>query len=134
MKLKESIRRILKEEVSTETKYIIYIYFCDYSDPRIDDFISKFNDMDINFWVKPGKGHHTGFAIQSILDTHSLKTAKQTAKHIYETFDDDILIVLSKQQVSNIEPIGTNNEEVFTEPGRYFDKLVKKKENGIYII
>ena len=132
--LKESVRRILKEEVSTETKYLIYIYFCDYSDSRIDDFISKFNDMDINFWVKPGKGHHTGFAIQSILDTHSLKIAKQTSKHIYETFDDDILIVLSKQQVSNIEPIGVNNEEVFTEPGRYFDKLVKKKEKGIYII
>jgi hypothetical protein len=134
MNLKENIKRILREEVSTETKYLIYIYFCDYSDSRIDDFISKFNDMDINFWVKPGKGHHTGFAIQSILDTHSLKTAKQTSKHIYETFDDDILIVLSKQQVSNIEPIGVNNEEVFTEPGRYFDKLVRKKEKGIYII
>jgi hypothetical protein len=42
--------------------------------------------------------------------------------------------VLSKQRVSNIEPIGMNNEDVFTEVGRYFDKLVKQKEKGIYLI
>jgi hypothetical protein len=27
-----------------------------------------------------------------------------------------------------------NNEDVFTEVGRYFDKLVKQKEKGIYLI
>ena len=134
MNLQESIRRILREELLTEDKYLIYIYFCDYSDPRFNDFVGRFNDLDINFWVEPSKGHHNGFAIQSILDTHSLKRAKQTAKELYETFDDDIVIVLSKQRVSNKEPIGSNNEDVFTEPGRYFDKLVRQNKKGVYII
>jgi hypothetical protein len=42
--------------------------------------------------------------------------------------------VLSKQKVSNIEPVGQNNEEVFVKPGRKFDKLVSKGEKGIYIV
>ena len=134
MNLQESIRRILKEEASTEVKYLLYIYFCDYDDPRFREFVSKFEDMDIDFWVESGKGHHLGFAIQSILNTHSKKIALDIVERIYNEFDQDILIVLSKQRVSNIEPIGINNDDVFTEVGRYFDKLVRQKEKGIYII
>jgi hypothetical protein len=134
MNLQEHIKKVLKEETSTEVKYLIYIYFCDYDDPRFLEFVSKYEHMDIDFWVKPGKGHHRGFAIQSILNTHSKKRALDTVERIYNEFNQDILIVLSKQRVSNIEPIGINNEDVFTEVGRYFDKLVKQTKKGIYII
>jgi len=134
MNLQEQIRRILKEEISSEVKYLIYIYFCDYEDHRFSEFISKFENMDIDFWVKPGKGHHRGFAIQSILNTHSRKRALDIANKIYDEFNQDILIVLSKQKVTNLEPIGMNNDKVFIKPGRYFDKLVDKKEIGVYII
>jgi len=130
--LQESIRRIIKEE--TETKFLIYIYFCDYMDPRFDEYVNRFNNLNIDFWVKPGKGHHNGFTIQSILNTNNLNQAKQITNQIYETFDEDILIVISKQSVSNTEPIGTNNEKVFTKPGRYFDKLIRKNKKGIYLI
>ena len=90
--------------------------------------------MDINFWVKPGKGHHRGFSIQSILDTDDMSEAKHISRGISREFDNDILIVLSKQRVSNIEPVGENNEEVFVKPGRKFDKLVDKGKKGIYVI
>jgi hypothetical protein len=133
-RLQEQIRRILKEEISSEVKYLIYIYFCDYEDHRFREFVSKFENMDIDFWVKPGKGHHRGFAIQSILNTHSKKRALDIANKIYDEFNQDILIVLSKQKVTNLEPIGMNNDKVFIKPGRYFDKLVDKKEIGIYML
>ncbi len=121
-------------KTTTEVKYLIYIYFCDYSDPKFKEFVDKFENMDIDFWVKPGKGHHMGFAIQSILNTHSKKRAMDTVEKIYNEFDRDILIVISKQKVTNKEPIGMNQEDVFTEVGRYFDKLVKNNKKGIYLI
>jgi hypothetical protein len=63
-----------------------------------------------------------------------MSEAKMIARDISREFDDNILIVLSKQKVSNIEPVGQNNEEVFVKPGRKFDKLVGKDKKGIYII
>ncbi len=132
--MKDLIRRILKEEVETKTKVLIYIYFCDHKDKNFREYVNRFQNMDINFWVKPGKGHHRGFSIQSILDTDDMSEAKMIARDISRKFDDNILIVLSKQKVSNIEPVGQNNEEVFVKPGRKFDKLVSKKEKGIYIV
>jgi hypothetical protein len=132
--MKELIKKVLREEVETKTKVLIYIYFCDYMDENFREYVNRFKSMDINFWVKPGKGHHRGFSIQSILDTDDMSEAKHISRGILEEFDNDILIVLSKQKVSNIEPVGENNEEVFIKPGRKFDKLVDKGEKGIYII
>jgi len=132
--MKELIRRIIKEEIETKTKVLIYIYFCNYEDENFREYVNRFKNMDIDFWVKPGKGHHRGFSIQSILDTDNMDEAKHISRGILSEFDDNILIVLSKQKVSNIEPVGENNEEVFIKPGRKFDKLVDKNEKGIYII
>ncbi len=132
--MRELIKRIIKEEIETKTKVLIYIYFCDYMDENFKEYVNRFQDMDINFWVKAGKGHHRGFSIQSILDTDDMDEAKHISRGILSEFDNDILIVLSKQNVSNIEPVGENNEEVFIKPGRKFDKLVDKNEKGIYII
>jgi hypothetical protein len=132
--MKDLIRQILREEIETKTKVLIYIYFCDYEDENFREYVERFKDMDINFWVKPGKGHHRGFSIQSILDTDDMSEAKHISRDISLEFDDNILIVLSKQKVSNIEPVGENNEEVFVIPGRKFDKLVDKRKKGIYIL
>jgi hypothetical protein len=132
--MKELIRKILREEIETKTKVLIYIYFCDHKDKNFREYVNRFQNMDIDFWVKPGKGHHRGFAIQSILDTDDMSESKMIARNISREFDDNILIVLSKQKVSNTEPVGQNNEEVFVKPGRKFDKLVDKDKKGIYII
>ena len=132
--MKELIRRIIKEEIETKTKVLIYIYFCNYEDENFSEYVNRFQNMDINFWVKPGKGHHRGFSIQSILDTDDMSEAKHISRGISQEFDNDILIVLSKQRVSNIEPVGENNEEVFVKPGRKFDKLVDKGNKGIYVV
>ena len=132
--MRDLIKQILREEVETKTKVLIYIYFSHHIDANFREYVERFKDMDINFWVKPGKGHHRGFSIQSILDTDDMSEAKHISRGILEEFDNDILIVLSKQKVSNIEPVGENNEEVFIKPGRKFDKLVDKGEKGIYII
>ena len=132
--MRELIKRILKEEIETKTKVLIYIYFCDHKDENFREYVSRFQSMDIDFWVKPGKGHHRGFSIQSILDTDDMSDAKHISRGILREFDDNILIVLSKQKVSNIEPVGENNEDVFVEPGRKFDELVDKRKKGIYII
>lgn len=132
--MKELIKRILREEIETKTKVLIYIYFCDHKDKNFREYVERFQGMDIDFWVKPGKGHHRGFAIQSILDTDDMSEAKIIARDISREFGNNILIVLSKQKVSNTEPVGQNNEEVFVKPGRKFDKLVDKDKKGIYII
>ena len=132
--MKDLIKRVLREEVETKTKVLIYIYFCDHMDDNFRDYMERFKHMDIDFWVKPGKGHHRGFSIQSILNTDDMSEAKHISREILKEFDDNILIVLSKQKVSNIEPIGQNNEEVFVSPGRKFDKLVDKRKKGIYVI
>ena len=132
--MKELIRKILREEIETKTKVLIYIYFCDHKDKNFREYVNRFQNMDIDFWVKPGKGHHRGFAIQSILDTDDMSESKMIARDISREFDDNILIVLSKQKVSNTEPVGQNNEEVFVKQGRKFDKLVDKDKKGIYII
>jgi hypothetical protein len=132
--MKDLIKQILREEIETKTKVLIYIYFCDYEDENFREYVELFKDMDINFWVKPGKGHHRGFSIQYILDTDDMSEAKHISRGILREFDDDILILLSKQRVSNIEPVGENNEEVFIKPGRKFDKLVDKGKKGIYIL
>ena len=132
--MKELIKKVLREEVETKTKVLIYIYFCDHKDENFREYVERFKDMDINFWVKPGKGHYRGFSVQSILDTDDMSEAKHISRGILREFDDNILIVLSKQRVSNIEPVGENNEEVFIKPGRKFDKLVDKGKKGIYIL
>ena len=132
--MRELIKRIIKEEIETKTKVLIYIYFCNYEDENFREYVELFQNMDINFWVNPGKGHHRGFSIQSILDTDDMSEAKHISRGILREFDDNILIVLSKQKVSNIEPVGENNEDVFVKPGRKFDELVRKGKKGIYII
>lgn len=128
--------RSLLEELRKEEKYIIYVYFCDFDDPRFREFVETFREIQnqIDFWVKPGKAHHRGFAIQSILNTNNQQEAKAVADFLLEQFGNDILVVLSKQVVSNLEPIGQNNEEVFIEVGDKFDVLKNKGNTGVYFV
>jgi len=140
MNLQENIDRIQsmmginESELETSEKVLIYIYFCDYEDENFKKYVDKFNKIDIDFWVKPGKGHHRGFALQSILNTSNLGKAEKIATRLFKIFDENILIVLSKQMVTNIEPVGENQEDVFVLPGRTFDELVTDKKKGIYTV
>jgi len=135
-KLRKIIRSIIREELETSEKYIIYAYFCSISDDRLREYVGRFKRIrkEIDFWVEPNASVLGGFGIQSILNTNNKEEANRIANLLYNTFDNDILIVLSKQNVSNFEPVGQNNDEVFVKPGKYFDELVKKNKRGIYFI
>jgi hypothetical protein len=135
-KLRKIIRSIIREELETSEKYIIYAYFCSKSDSRFRGYVDRFKKIrrNIDFWVEPSASVSGGFGIQSILNTNNKREANRIANLLYNAFDNDILIVLSKQRVSNFEPVGQNNDEVFVRPGRYFDGLVKKGEKGIYFV
>jgi len=120
-------------------KVIINIFLCYYNESQKDNKwtnrLKKFKELKgVDWWVKPQAGHHLGLAYQSILNTDSIDEAKNIAEYIFDEFNKDILIVLSKQNVRNFEPVGMNNDEGFTECGRAFDKLVREKEKGIFVV
>lgn len=119
-------------------KVLFYIFLStheegtDNSDMWIDK-IKTFRNLNVDWWVNPNGASHIGLAYQSILDTDSIEEAKEIAEYISDQFNNDCLIVLKKGLVSRKEPIGHNNEEVFWDVGRYFDKLVSKNKKGIHI-
>lgn len=135
-KLRKIIRNIIREELERGEKYLIYAYFCSISDDRFRGYVGRFKRIrkNIDFWVEPNASVSGGFGIQSILNTNNKEEANRIANLLYNTFDNDILIVLSRQNVSNFEPVGQNNDEVFVKPGRYFDGLIKSGKKGIYFI
>lgn len=92
-----------------------------------------FKNLDVDWWVEPMGASHLGLAKQSILNTNSLKKAKEISEKISKEFNDDCLIVLKKGKVSQKEPIGHNIEEVFYSVGRLFDNLVREESKGIFI-
>ena len=120
-----------------EEKVIFNIFLCYHEENNLEKWkncIQKFKDLNINWWVEPNAGHHLGLAYQSILDVSDIKEAEEISKDIMKIFDNDALIVISKQMVHNYEPVGRNNEKAFHECGRYFDKLVSQNKKGLFII
>lgn len=140
MKIKNDLRKIRKtmglisEETTEEVKVIFYIYFCDKDDPRYEEFIDRYKTLDMDLWVESSRAHHMGFSKQGILNTDNLEDAVDFARVIYDTFDENPLIVLSKQKVKNISPVGHNPQKLFIRLGEIFDELVENKKKGIYII
>lgn len=96
--------------------------------------IDTFNNLDIDWWVKPQGASHLGLAYQSILNTDDLDKAIEISEYIESQFDIPILICLSKEIVSNHEPVGESNDSAWWKIGRTFDKMVSEDEKGIHII
>lgn len=125
------------ENLKYEEKVIFNIFLCYHDEENIEkwmDCLQKFKNLNINWWVEPNVGHHSGLAYQSILDVSNIKEAEEISKDILKIFNDDALIVISKQLVHNEEPVGRNHEIAFHECGRYFDKLIRQRKKGLFII
>lgn len=125
---------LIFEETTEEDKIIFYIYFCDKDDPRYEEFVDRYHNLDMDLWVDSSPAHHRGFSKQGILNMDNLEDAVDFARVIYDTFDENPLILLSKQRVRDVNPVGYNFQELFFNLGEVFDELVENKKNGIYII
>jgi hypothetical protein len=119
----------------TEEKVIFNIFLCPYAtnNKKWVDYIEIFKNLNVDWWVKPNAGNPLGLAYQSILNTDDINEAIKISNYIFEKFDNDVLIVISKNFVRNFEPVGMNNEDAFIGCGRYFDKLVKNNKKGIFV-
>lgn len=117
-----------------ENKVLILIFLVEHGDPKWLESIKVFDNLDVNWWVKPQGASHLGLAYQSILDTDDLDVARRTAEYIESYFDFPILICLSRENISRHEPVGESNDEGWWKIGRTFDKMVSNHKKGIYII
>jgi len=119
-----------------EEKVIFNIFLYYHDEDNLEKWkncIQKFKNLNISWWVEPNTGHHLGLAYQAILDVSDINEAEEISKNILEIFNNDALIVISKQMVHNYE-LGWNNEKAFHECGRYFDNLVSQGKKGLFII
>lgn len=117
-----------------ENKVLILIFLVEQGDPKWLESIKVFDNLDVNWWVKPQGASHLGLAYQSILDTDDLDVARRIAEYIESYFDFPILICLSRENISRHEPVGESNDEGWWKIGRSFDKMVSNDEKGIHII
>ena len=62
-----------------------------------------------------------------------IDNASKIADKMYDAFNEDILIVMSKRTVSNKEPVGESNDKCWIDVGRYFDDLAREYKKGIFI-
>ena len=97
-----------------ETKILILVFLLEYErkfkgESLWSESIETFNNLDIDWWVKPQGASHLGLAYQSILDTDDLDIARRTAEYIESEFDFPILICLSRENISRHEPVGESN-------------------------
>lgn len=123
-----------KEEKQEKVLLLVFIIEHQQGGNIWSDSIKKFENLDIDWWVKPQGASHLGLAYQSILDTSDINEAEKTAEYIQSQFDFPILICLSKQLTSKHEPVGESDDEGWWKIGRTFDKMVSKGKKGIYII
>lgn len=128
--------KYLKKFEEKEEKVLILIFLVEhYTDRnRWSDSIKTFDNLDVDWWVKPQGASHLGLAYQSILNTSDIEDAKKIAEYIEGQFNFPILICLSKQNISRHEPVGESNDKGWWEIGRAFDKMVSNDVKGIYII
>jgi hypothetical protein len=128
--------KYLKKFKDKEEKILILIFLVEHckGGNLWSDSIKTFEDLDVDWWVKPQGASHLGLAYQSILNTSDIDDAKKISEYIQNQFDFPILICLSKQLTSKHEPVGESDDECWWNIGRTFDKMVSKGIKGIYII
>jgi hypothetical protein len=115
---------------------LLNAFLTDYYDAEWEYKVNKLKKIINNLpnMVSPSIGHYKGLGFQTILDT-DMKNAKTLAENISENFKEST-IVLSEIEFDYKEniPVGHYQDSSFVKPGRFFDKLIKDKKIGIYII
>lgn len=123
----------LFEDVDMVKKTIMNIFLCSYKSDFWEESISIFKSLSLPTSIKISSGSHKGLAYQILLDIN-LEDAEILANDIIEKFPETPLIVISEVMVKmKTTPIGEWQDEDLVEPGRYFDKLLATRENGIFI-
>ena len=114
-------------------KIIMNIFLCSYESDFWTESISIFKSLSLPTSVQISSGSHRGLAFQVLLDIN-LEDAKILANDIIEKFPETPLIVISEVMVKiKTTPIGQWQDDDLVEPGRYFDKLLKTGETGIFV-
>lgn len=123
----------LFEDVDMVKKTIMNIFLCNYKSDFWEESISIFKSLELPTSVQISSGSHKGLAFQVLLDIN-LEDAKKLANYIIEKFSETPLIVISEVMVKmKTTPIGQWQDDDLVEPGRYFDKLLKTGETGIFV-
>lgn len=123
----------LFEDVGMVKKTIMNIFLCNYKSDFWEESISIFKSLELPTSVQISSGSHKGLAFQVLLDIN-LEDAKKLANDIIEKFPETPLIVISEVMVKmKTTPIGQWQDDDLVEPGRYFDKLLKTGETGIFV-
>ena len=123
----------LFEDVGMVKKTIMNIFLCNYKSDFWEESISIFKSLELPTSVQISSGSHKGLAFQVLLDIN-LEDAKKLADDIIEKFPETPLIVISEVMVKmKTTPIGQWQDDDLVEPGRYFDKLLKTGETGIFV-
>ena len=128
--------RHIKPFIQKEEKVIFLMFIINYNISKEDwiNCVNTFNNLDVDWWVEPKGASHLGFAKQSILNTSNIEEAKEIAEYIESQFKQPTLICLSKQLVTNTEPVSNSNDECWVNFGRTFDKMVSNKQTGIFVL
>ena len=123
----------LFEDVDMVKKTIMNIFLCNYKSDFWEESISIFKSLELPTSVQISSGSHKGLAFQVLLDIN-LEDAKKLANDIIQKFTETPLIVISEVMVKmKTTPIGQWQDDDLVEPGRYFDKLLKTGETGIFV-
>jgi hypothetical protein len=119
---------------STTKKTIMNMFICYHESPNWYECVDIVNTIKFPTSVEISPAHHRGLGIQVLLDTN-LEDSKKFCESIIDMFPEKPLIVLSEVNVViKDEPIGWYNDKDLTNPGRYFDKLVRENKKGIYVL
>ncbi len=123
----------LFEDIDVVKKTIMNIFLCNYTSDFWEESISIFKSLELPTSVQISSGSHKGLAYQILLDIN-LEDAKILANDIIEKFPETPLVVISDVMVKmKTTPIGQWQDDDLVEPGRYFDKLLKSRETGIFV-
>lgn len=123
----------LFEDVDMVKKTIMNIFLCNYKSDSWEKSISIFKSLELPTSVQISSGSHKGLAYQILLDLN-LEDAKILANDIIEKFPETPLVVISEVMVKmKTTPIGQWQDDDLVEPGRYFDKLLRSGETGIFV-
>jgi hypothetical protein len=113
---------------------ILNFFICHYGSTNWKKNVDILNNIDFPTSIDTSKGHHSGLAVQVLLDL-DLDKAKEFSEHLLKLFEhENPTIVISEVDViMKNKPIGEYFDKDLWEPGRYFDKLVSEGMIGIFI-
>lgn len=114
-------------------KVIFNMFICHYKSPNWEQSVEILKSIQFPTSVETSKGHHSGLAIQVLLDL-DLKSAEDFANEVISKFPETPLIVIAEVNViMKKQPIGYYFDKDLWEPGRYFDKLVREGKTGLVV-